>query len=113
MTSPTLAVRRTDGHRRRSCAAASASRIRSARWTARVASETGRAITNSSPPYRATRSSARVDSRITDGDFPQHIVAGDMPVAIVDLLEMIDIEHQDRHPDAACGVPLGQRRRSD
>ena len=36
------------------------------------------------------------------------LVAGDMPVTVVDLLEMIDVEHQDRHPDAAGRISLGQ-----
>ena len=31
-----------------------------------------------------------------------------MSVAVVDLLEMVDVQHQDRHSDVACRVALSQ-----
>ena len=42
------------------------------------------------------------------GQFAQHIVAGEVAVAVVDLLEMIDVEHHHRGRGAALGQPRHQ-----
>ena len=47
--------------------------------------------------------------RRRDGELPQHQVAGGMTVAVVDHLEMIDVEHEHRKRFAALRGILEQR----
>ena len=73
----------------------------------------GRATMNSSPPYRATTSDARSDGPHDPAERPQRLVAGRMSVRVVELLEMVDVHHDQaerlanparRRPAAARGT---------
>ena len=42
------------------------------------------------------------------GHFLQDSIAGDMTVVIIDALEMVDINHEDRHSESKRRIPLGE-----
>ena len=73
---------------------ATCSRSRSANMHAPARSVCGMTMTNSSPPYRATRSVSRTHSSNRRGKLLQHAIAVQVPFPIVDLLEVVDVEHQ-------------------
>ena len=61
-------------------------------------------MTNSSPPSRAAVSPSRITraQALADGD--QQRVAGVVAIAVVDRLEVVEVEEQDReHPLGATG----------
>ena len=56
----------------------------------------GRRIANSSPPSRASESDSRRRSPRTSGDLLQHLVAGEVAEGVVDRLEVVDVDQQQR-----------------
>ena len=75
---------------------ASCSPIRSARDVELRRSPDGRITANSSPPTRQT-TSRRAHRRAEDvGDLVQQLVAHAVPVDVVHLLEVVEVEHHDR-----------------
>ncbi len=44
----------------------------------------------------------------TLSQFAQHVVAGEVAVAVIDLLEMVDVEHHQRGRGGALGQPRHQ-----
>src|SRR5947207_3561831 len=70
-------------------------------------SVSGSSRTNSSPPNRAMTSPTLVIS-VKHGHVREDAVAGEVPVRVVDLLEMIEIEHDDAEP-ASRGEDLFPR----
>ena len=54
------------------------------------------ATTNSSPPQRATTSSARKERCSSRADAPQHLVAHAVPEAVVHPLEAVEVDHRQR-----------------
>ena len=84
----------------------SESRIRSAVSTAACGSWTSSSrIANSSPPNRAAVSAARTLARDALGDLEQDPVADGVTEAVVDGLEVIEIDEQHGHPDAVAQRP--------
>ena len=51
---------------------------------------------NSSPPTRHTTSAPRTLARSDLGERAQHLVAGRVAVDVVEALEVVDVEHQQR-----------------
>ena len=76
----------------------------------RAASTSGQMTTNSSPPRRATVSVVRTAARQPRREREQHLVAGGVAERVVDELEAVDVEHEDRDVDALA-LPAGQRLR--
>src|SRR5678816_2036186 len=78
-------------------ASATMRRTCSANVRAPVMSVSGSTAANSSPPQRARH-------------LAQHVVAGEVAVLVVDLLEVVDVEHQQRQRPAvaraACDLAL-------
>ena len=64
----------------------------------------GRMIANSSPPVRHTSSLWRTDRPELVGELGQHLVSDGVPVDVVDALEVVEIEHQQRHRPALGGA---------
>ena len=58
--------------------------------------------TNSSPPKRAAVSPVRRTARDALGDADQQRVAGLVPVAVVDRLEAVEVEHEQRERGVAA-----------
>ena len=52
--------------------------------------------TSSSPPKRAATSESRAALRSDAARLAQHLVAGRVAVAVVDLLEVVEVEHDER-----------------
>ena len=82
--------------------------MRSPTRRALIALVFGQITTNSSPPVRASVSVGRVSDDEPAGDVLQHLVAERVTVAVVDLLEPVEVDQQDgeavRHPTVADGV---------
>ena len=55
-------------------------------------------IANSSPPIRAALSPARMPIAQRVGHRAQDLVAGEVPERVVDLLEAVEVEHDERRP---------------
>ena len=71
--------------------------MRSATTPAVSLSVSGSRMTNSSPPTRATTSPPREDRISTSTSSRKHRVAGEMARRIVDRLEVIDVDREQRH----------------
>ena len=83
-------------------AAATAARSRSAARSAPGLSVPGRIATNSSPPQRASSSPPRTAPREPARHVGQHLVAGLVPVRVVDRLEVVDVDpHEREHASVA------------
>ena len=67
----------------------------------------GRTMANSSPPKRATMSVSRAQPRITRGRLDQRAAAGQVAVRVVDRLEPVEIDEQQRQRPAAARGALG------
>ncbi len=65
---------------------------------------TGRMIANSSPPVLQTSSLSRTTARSCVGELGQHLVPDGVPVDVVDPLEVVEIEHQERHRPTLGGA---------
>ena len=77
---------------------ARAARVRSAASRALPASATSsKRMVNSSPPKRATVSPGRTESRILCGHRPQQLVPAVVAHAVVDELEVVEIEEDHSH----------------
>ena len=84
--------------------AASASRMRSAVSAASWRCSTSSSSTaNSSPPKRAAVSRAADAARRAGGDLEQHLVPGGVAEAVVDRLEVVEVEEDDGAGRAARG----------
>ena len=73
--------------------------------TSRASSMSARSshtTTNSSPPKRTTVSLSRAPGPEAPGQLLQHPVAGRMAEAVVDQLEVVDVEEQHADPRARC-----------
>src|SRR5215216_1083021 len=83
-----------------------AERSRSASWRPPSASVEGSNTVNSSPPYREARSTSRTLARIADAN------ARIVPMAVVDLLEIVEVGHHDRDvvAEALSTCHLGPKR---
>ena len=68
-----------------------------ARRCAASASRPASSTTNSSPPSRATRSVGRIPLGQHPGHLDQHRVADEVAERVVDGLERVDVDHEDRH----------------
>ena len=88
-------------------------RMRSARLTASLRAVFGAMIVNSSPPQRAAVSVSRSSDLNQVRDLAQRFAAGAMAVAVVNLLQSIDIEKEqtERLVVAACPLRLGEQPR--
>ena len=75
---------------------ASCSPIRSASAVELRRSPDGRITANSSPPTRQTTSVVRTVARRTSATWLQELVADAVPVDVVDLLEVVEVEHHHR-----------------
>ena len=88
-----------------------AASIRAATPAASSAEVSGRISANSSPPYRAGTSEPRSDERMQLRDVDQDAVAIQVAEAVVDELEVVEVEHDDAEramrPDGADHL-LGQ-----
>ena len=62
-------------------------------------------IANSSPPKRAAVSAARTLAGDALRDLEQDPVAGRVAEAVVDGLEVVEVDEQHRHPDAVAQGP--------
>ena len=67
--------------------------------------------TNSSPPNRATKSSGRSISRSRSAHRAQQLVAAGMAERVVDLLELVEVDEQQRRQ--LFGALLGRQQASD
>ncbi len=85
------------------------SRTRSAMRNASTARVCGSSRTNSSPPNRPGRVVLPQHPRQAVRDLPEHLVAEQVPVGVVDPLEEIDVKHGDgeRHPGPHGAGHLG------
>ncbi len=88
-------------------------RTRSASIMACSGVVSGSSRTNSSPPIRARMSKGRISSRQMSGDVADHGVAHVVAKSIIDRLEHIDVEDQQRQRPVLALVPppfiLGER----
>ena len=62
----------------------------------------GSSTANSSPPIRATVSISRSSRLSTCARSDERVVAGRVALAVVDLLEVVDVDHQRRERLAAA-----------
>ena len=69
-------------------------------------------IPNSSPPSRAAMSVSRIPLRIRSPTDDEHLVAGGVAQAVIDGLEVVEIEEQGRERTRAAGGPSGPPRRA-
>ena len=79
--------------------------------SAAAASVSGRMIANSSPPRRAMTSVSRRRSRSAVGDAHDQLVAHRVAERVVDVLEVVEVEHQQRRRrcrSARCRRPGGR-----
>ena len=60
-------------------------------------------ITNSSPPRRATVSLSRISSASRSDDADQQAIAHVVAEVVVDRLELVEVDEQQRHHAASCG----------
>ena len=65
-----------------------------------------RRTANSSPPSLATVSLARVHSKQPTCDLDEYGVTRGVAVAVVDRLERVEVEEEQRHPDLAAPGPV-------
>ena len=78
-----------------------------------VASSPGwRTTANSSPPRRASVSSSRSSVLEARADLAQHLVAGVVAERVVELLEAVEVDQQQRQLVAASSAPTRSRRAS-
>ena len=77
----------------------------------RASAVRGISSTNSSPPVRATTSSARSCSTQQLGDADEHAVADRVAEAVVDRLEVVEVEHGEAPtgPRERCRRPRASR----
>ncbi len=81
--------------------------MRAATATAPSRPVSGRIRANSSPPNRATTSVSRAQPRITRAGLDQRLAARQVAVAVVDLLEAVQIQEQQRQRPAVARGALG------
>ena len=74
---------------------------------ARVVSASGSRTANSSPPIRASRSPWLQGALEARADQAEQVVADAVPEAVVDLLEPVQVDHQDGARPAAVAVDGG------
>ena len=77
----------------------------SATDAAASASVSGRTTRNSSPPYRPAMSVARTLAASSCADVAQDAVAGGVAVGVVEALEVIEVQEDDRHRVPVAGGP--------